>query len=61
VLTDEGRATLEAAAPVHLAGVRTHFVDHLTRTQLRQLGTAFEALRRGRGLEAPNRESLERA
>jgi len=61
VLTDEGRATLEAAAPVHVAGVRTHFVDHLTRSQLRQLGAAFEALRRGRGLEAPSPESLERA
>ena len=29
VLTDAGRATLEAAAPVHVAGVRRHFVDHL--------------------------------
>ncbi len=52
VLTDAGRATLEAAAPVHVAGVRAHFVDHLSRTQLRQLGTAFEALRRRRGLES---------
>src|SRR4029079_7622507 len=34
VLTDAGRATLEAAAPVHVAGVRAHFVDHLSRTQL---------------------------
>jgi DNA-binding MarR family transcriptional regulator len=46
VLTDAGRATLEAAAPVHVAGVRANFVDHLSRTQLRQLGAAFEALRR---------------
>jgi DNA-binding MarR family transcriptional regulator len=46
VLTDAGRETLEAAAPVHVAGVRKHFVDHLSRTQLRQLGAAFEALRR---------------
>ena len=52
MLTDAGRATLEAAAPVHVAGVRAHFVDHLSRTQLRQLGTAFEALRRRRGLES---------
>jgi DNA-binding MarR family transcriptional regulator len=51
VLTDAGRATLEAAAPVHVAGVRAHFVDHLSRTQLRQLGGAFEALQRRRGLE----------
>lgn len=52
VLTDAGRATLEAAAPVHVAGVRMNFVDHLSRTQLRQLGAAFEALRRRRGLES---------
>jgi DNA-binding MarR family transcriptional regulator len=59
VLTDAGRATLEAAAPVHVAGVRAHFVDHLTRTQLRQLGTAFEAIRRRRGHGAARTESLE--
>jgi len=52
VLTDAGRVTLEAAAPVHVAGVRAHFVDHLSRTQLRQLGAAFEALQRRRGLES---------
>jgi DNA-binding MarR family transcriptional regulator len=55
VLTDAGRATLEAAAPVHVAGVRANFVDHLTRTQLRQLGTAFEALQRRRGLAPAER------
>jgi DNA-binding MarR family transcriptional regulator len=52
VLTDGGRATLEAAAPVHVAGVRANFVDHLSRAQLRQLGAAFEALQRRRGLES---------
>lgn len=51
VLTESGRATLEAAAPVHVEGVRRHFVEHLSRTQLRQLGAAFEALQRRRGLE----------
>jgi DNA-binding MarR family transcriptional regulator len=61
VLTESGRATLEAAAPVHVAGVRANFVDHLTRSQLRQLGTAFESLRRRRGLDAPSSESLEDA
>jgi DNA-binding MarR family transcriptional regulator len=59
VLTDSGRATLEAAAPVHVAGVRANFVDHLSRTQLRQLGAAFETLQRRRGIESPNRESPE--
>src|SRR4029079_4605226 len=29
VLTDAGRATLEAAAPVHRPGGRGHFVHHL--------------------------------
>ena len=52
VLTDAGRGTLEAAAPVHVDGVRRHFVEHLTRTQLRQLGAAFDALQRRRGLES---------
>jgi DNA-binding MarR family transcriptional regulator len=55
VLTAAGRATLEAAAPVHVAGVRANFVNHLTRTQLRQLGTAFEALQRRRGLAPAER------
>jgi DNA-binding MarR family transcriptional regulator len=59
VLTDAGRATLEAAAPTHVAGVRANFLDHLSRTQLRQLGAAFETLRRRRGLAAPAEESLE--
>jgi DNA-binding MarR family transcriptional regulator len=61
VLTDAGRATLEAAAPVHVAGVRANFVDHLSRSQLRQLGVAFDALRRRRGLAEPARRSLESA
>lgn len=61
VLTDAGRSTLEAAAPVHVAGVRANFVDHLSRTQLRQLGAAFEALQRRRGLDSPKSESLQTA
>jgi DNA-binding MarR family transcriptional regulator len=55
VLTDTGREKLEAAAPVHVAGVRRNFVDHLSRTQLRQLGAALDALRRRRAL--PDAES----
>jgi DNA-binding MarR family transcriptional regulator len=34
VLTDEGLRALEAAAPVHVAGVRTHFFDQLDVEQL---------------------------
>jgi DNA-binding MarR family transcriptional regulator len=61
VLTDAGREVLEAAAPVHVAGVRANFVDHLSRTQLRQLGAAFEALRRRRAVDTARPESLESA
>jgi DNA-binding MarR family transcriptional regulator len=48
VLTDAGYAALEAAAPVHVDGVRRHFLGHLSRAQVRQLGHAFDALRRRR-------------
>jgi DNA-binding MarR family transcriptional regulator len=37
VLTDEGFARLEAAAPVHVEGVRTHLFDQLEAEQLREL------------------------
>jgi DNA-binding MarR family transcriptional regulator len=57
VLTDAGRATLEAAAPVHVEGVRRTFVDHLSRSQLRQLGAAFDALRRRRALDESPRSA----
>jgi DNA-binding MarR family transcriptional regulator len=50
VLTEPGRAKLEEAAPAHVDGVRRHFVDHLSRTQVRQLGAAFDALRRRRAI-----------
>jgi DNA-binding MarR family transcriptional regulator len=38
VLTDEGLRAIEAAAPQHVASVRTHFVDLLSDEQLRALG-----------------------
>ena len=50
VLTERGLAKLEEAAPVHVEGVRRYFVDHLSRTQVRQLGAAFDALRRRRAI-----------
>jgi DNA-binding MarR family transcriptional regulator len=34
VVTDRGRQAIEAAAPAHVAAVRRHFVDLLTRDQL---------------------------
>ena len=51
VLTDAGMRTLEAAAPVHVDGVRRHFIGLLSRAQIRQLGTAFDTLRRRRALD----------
>jgi DNA-binding MarR family transcriptional regulator len=44
VLTDAGLAALEAAAPLHVAGVREHVFDRLTTdqvAQLRDLGRAI--------------------
>jgi DNA-binding MarR family transcriptional regulator len=37
VLTDEGFAALEAAAPLHVESVRRHLFDQLTREEQRQL------------------------
>ena len=54
VLTTKGRRTLEAAAPDHVAGVRRHFLDHLTPTQVRQLGAAMDAVRTGAAAPAPS-------
>ncbi len=47
-LTPVGAATLERAAPDHVEGVRRHFLDHLSRTQIRQLGAALTAVHRAR-------------
>ncbi|MEO5680572.1 MAG: MarR family transcriptional regulator [Acidimicrobiales bacterium] len=41
-LTDRGRQALEAATPVHVAGVRRHFVDALAPDQLAVLAEALE-------------------
>jgi DNA-binding MarR family transcriptional regulator len=38
LLTDEGLRAIEAAAPQHVASVRTHLVDVLSADQLRALG-----------------------
>jgi DNA-binding MarR family transcriptional regulator len=44
VLTDEGFAALEAAAPVHVAGVRSHLFDQLTPEQVQALRGIGETL-----------------
>lgn len=51
VLTKRGLAKLERAAPLHVEGVRRHLLDHLTRTQIRQLGAVLSTVQRRR-LEA---------
>ena len=48
VLTPGGRGALDRAAPDHVDSVRRHFLDHLSRTQIRNLATAFAAVERGR-------------
>lgn len=44
VLTDEGFAALEAAAPGHVRAVRALLVDRLTPAQLRQLRAISETI-----------------
>lgn len=44
VLTQEGLAALQAAAPIHVEGVRTHLIDLLTPEQIRQLGDISQVL-----------------
>ncbi|MEV4100574.1 MarR family transcriptional regulator [Nonomuraea sp. NPDC049649] len=41
VLTDQGWDTIQRVAPVHVNGVREHFVDRLTDDQLIELEAAF--------------------
>ncbi|NYJ06668.1 MarR family winged helix-turn-helix transcriptional regulator [Petropleomorpha daqingensis] len=44
VLTDEGFAALEAAAPVHVEGVRTHLFDQLSPAQVAAMRDIGETL-----------------
>jgi DNA-binding MarR family transcriptional regulator len=44
VLTDEGWARLEKAAPTHVRGVREHFFSQLSPRQLANLGSALNAV-----------------
>jgi DNA-binding MarR family transcriptional regulator len=49
VLTDEGFAALEAAAPVHVESVRTHLFDQLTPQQVAAMRDLGETLLRHLG------------
>ncbi|WP_432977996.1 MarR family winged helix-turn-helix transcriptional regulator [Dactylosporangium sp. CA-233914] len=44
VLTDEGMATLVAAAPGHVAAVREHLIDVMTPQEIRVLGDVTERI-----------------
>src|SRR3954451_15371851 len=46
VLTDEGFAALEVAAPIHVEGVRTHLFDQLTPEQVANMRDLGETLLR---------------
>jgi DNA-binding MarR family transcriptional regulator len=46
VLTDEGFRVIDAAAPGHVESIRAHFLDHLSRDQIRQVREIGEALGR---------------
>lgn len=45
VLTEAGRAKLEASAPIHVASVRERIIDHLDRDDLRAFARAFGKIR----------------
>jgi DNA-binding MarR family transcriptional regulator len=49
VLTDEGFAALEAAAPIHVESVRTHLFDQLSPAQIANLRDIGETLLRHLG------------
>ena len=53
-LTAKGRSTLESAAPDHVASVRRHFIDRLSRSEVEALGSAFAKVRSA--LTCPTRE-----
>src|ERR671919_339852 len=52
-ITAEGRSLLREATYFHLEGLREHFLNHLTRTELEHLATALEAVLDGEGSPLP--------
>jgi DNA-binding MarR family transcriptional regulator len=46
VLTDEGMAALEAAAPLHLITVRDRFIDRLDADELAVIARVFDRVRK---------------
>jgi DNA-binding MarR family transcriptional regulator len=61
VLTDDGRSVLERVAPHHVASVRRHLIDRLTREQLAVMADVFTTVRAGLDedrLQSPAREAV---
>ena len=52
VLTDQGMAKLEAAAPTHVAAVRGSLIDHLSADDLKVLGDVLDRARKSRECRA---------
>lgn len=52
-LTPEGRSLLRRATKAHVEGLRKHFVNHLNRTELKQLADALESILDGEGSPLP--------
>ncbi len=52
VLTRPGLRKLQSAAPDHVEGVRRNIFDHLSATQVRQLGAVWAAIEAGRSKTA---------
>ncbi len=53
VLTDDGMAKLEAAAPTHVQAVRRSLIDHLTPDEVRTLGDVLDHARASRAGARP--------
>jgi DNA-binding MarR family transcriptional regulator len=52
-ITADGRALLGKATRAHLQGLREHFLNHLSRTDLEHLATAMETVLTGEGSPLP--------
>jgi DNA-binding MarR family transcriptional regulator len=52
-ITAEGRVFLRTATRIHLQGLREHFLNHLSRIELKQLASALEAILDGEGSPLP--------
>ena len=52
-ITAEGRTALRRATSVHVQGLRTHLLSHMSRTELDDLVTALEAVLDGEGTPLP--------